>query len=446
MREDGAVVRGAWLPDGEFGAGPVPVATYSSLIGSLNTGRRELPLQMITDVTVSPAHRRQGLLRRMITDDLADAVDRGLPLAALTVSETTIYGRFGFGLSTWRHRIEVDTTSRFALRDFVDPGRLELAEPTELWPVMQRNFAAFHERSRGSVSRPSFYRPWLTGSFDFEEQGPNPRLRAAVHLDAAGEPDGHVVYQHKGYDDVPGGKVNVLDLVAADPAAYLALWRFLADIDLCARVEWRNSSADDPLVWALTDSACRKVTKVDDHIWVRVLDVVTALEGRPWGADGSVVLGVSDPLGHADGSFRVTVKEGEASVEPVADEPAVTLDAETLGALYLGGVAVEHPGGGRPDRWIGRRGADLGGDGGPPGRAVQPDVVLTPGPGRRGGGRLLAGCLSRPPDPSSPGPSAWSPPPTGWPPRPAWACWSAAATPSTPRSRPGSSSRSSSPT
>jgi predicted acetyltransferase len=340
MREDGATVRGAWLPDGEFGAGPVPVATYSSLNGSLNAGRDELPLRMITDVTVSSAHRRKGLLRRMITDDLADAAERGLPLAALTVSETTIYGRFGFGLATWRHRIEVDTTSRFALRDFVDPGRMELADPTDVWPAMQRNFAAFHERSRGSVSRPSFYRSWLTGAFDFHEQGPNTRLRAAVHLDAAGEPDGHVVYQHRGYDDVPGGKVTVMDLVAADPAVYLALWRFLADIDLCARVEWNNSSADDPLVWALTDTACRKVTKLDDHIWVRVLDVVTALEGRPWGADGSVVLGVSDALGHADGSFRVTVKEGEASVEPCADEPDVSVDAETLGSLYLGGVTV----------------------------------------------------------------------------------------------------------
>lgn len=341
MREDSAIVRGAWLPDGEFGAGPVPVATYSSLRGSLNTGRRELPLQMITDVTVSPAHRRQGLLRRLITDDLADAARQGLPLAALTVSETTIYGRFGFGLSSWRHRIEVDTSSRFALRDFTDPGRMELADPTELWPVMQRTFAAFHERTRGSVSRPSFYRPWLTGTFDFEDQGPNTRLRAAVHLDATGEPDGHVVYQHKGYDDVPGGKVNVMDLVAADPGAYLALWRFLADIDLCARVDWRNSSADDPLVWALTDAACRRVAKVDDHIWVRVLDVVTALEGRPWGADGSVVLGVRDALGHCDGSFRVTVKEGEARVEPVADAAEVTLDAETLGALYLAGVPVQ---------------------------------------------------------------------------------------------------------
>ena len=340
MREDDAPLTGAWLPDGAYGAGAVPVATYSTLTGSLNVGRGTLPLHMITDVTVSPAHRRQGLLRRMMTEDLAAAAGRGLPLAALTVSETTIYGRFGFGLATWRHHVAVDTTSRFALRDFTDPGRVELAEPGELWPVIARNFDAFHAASRGSVSRQAFYRPELTGAFDFEDQGPNTKLRAAVHLGADGEPDGHVVYEHKGYQEPVGGKVAVVDLVAADPAAYLSLWRFLADLDLCNQVVWRTSPVDDPLVWALTDTVVRKVTKVDDHVWVRVLDVPAALEARPWGHDGSVVLGVRDALGHAEGSFRVTVKEGEASVEQVSDEPGVTLDVETLGSLYLGGVGA----------------------------------------------------------------------------------------------------------
>lgn len=340
MREDDVPVTGAWLPEGVYGAGPVPVATYSTLTGSLNVGRDTLPLHMITDVTVSPAHRRKGILRRMITEDLAGAAQRGLPLAALTVSETTIYGRFGFGLATWRHHLAVDTTSRFALRDFTDPGRVELADPGDLWPVIARNFEVFHGRTRGSVSRPAFYRFELTGAFDWEEQGPNTKLRAAVHLGADGEPDGHVVYQHKGWDDTVGGKVAVHDLVAADPAAYLGLWRFLADIDLCSQVSWRTAPVDDPLVWALSDPVVRKVTKVDDHIWVRVLDVPAALEARPWGHDGSVVLGIRDPLDHAAGAFRVTVKESEASVEPVSDQPDVTLDVETLGSLYLGGVAA----------------------------------------------------------------------------------------------------------
>ena len=37
----------------------------------------------------------------------------------------------------------------------------------------------------------------------------------------------------------------------------------------------------------------------------------------------------------------MTVKEGDATVEPVAEEPEVSVDAETLGAMYLGGVSVD---------------------------------------------------------------------------------------------------------
>ena len=36
-----------------------------------------------------------------------------------------------------------------------------------------------------------------------------------------------------------------------------------------------------------------KVTTIKDLLWVRVLDVVAALEARPWGADGEVVLELS---------------------------------------------------------------------------------------------------------------------------------------------------------
>ena len=109
-----------------------------------------VPLHMISDVTVSPAHRRRGLLRRMMVDDLAQAT---APVAALTVSEASIYGRFGFGPATFRRRIEVDTTARFALRDFVDPGRVELVEPADLWDTASDLFDRFHASSRGSVER-----------------------------------------------------------------------------------------------------------------------------------------------------------------------------------------------------------------------------------------------------------------------------------------------------
>ncbi len=112
------MLRGVWQDQPTIGSGVIPVATYSSFDKTLNVGGgRLLPLRMITDITVSPTHRRRGLLRTLITQDLTEAAASGLPLAALTASEGSIYGRFGFGPATRYRNLEVDTSSRFALRE-----------------------------------------------------------------------------------------------------------------------------------------------------------------------------------------------------------------------------------------------------------------------------------------------------------------------------------------
>src|SRR5690606_30562158 len=165
---DEMVVTGAWLPKGAFGAGPVPVATFTAFDKSINLGRDIVPARLITDVTTSPAHRRRGLLRRLMEDTLAGAVADGMPLAALTASEATIYGRWGFGVATMRRMVELDTRPGFALRGFTDPGRVEMVDPRTAWPTMRSVFERFHERTRGSVDLPHFYEPFLTGAHDFE--------------------------------------------------------------------------------------------------------------------------------------------------------------------------------------------------------------------------------------------------------------------------------------
>ena len=83
-----------------------------------------------------------------------------------------------------------------------------------------------------------------------------------------------------------------------------------------------------------------KVTSVSEFLWIRVLDVERALAARPWTADGRVVVEVDDALGHAAGRFAVETSGGRAQVTRVDDPADVTLTAETLGALYLGGPRV----------------------------------------------------------------------------------------------------------
>ena len=83
------------------------------------------------------------------------------------------------------------------------------------------------------------------------------------------------------------------------------------------------------------------MTSVPDHLWLRILDLPRSIEARPWFADGTLVVAVTDPLGHADGTVHITAAAGRARVTPTQAEPDVTLDVETLGALYLGDVPVD---------------------------------------------------------------------------------------------------------
>lgn len=334
-REDRVTVRGAWLPAGEFGAGPMPVATYASLDKTLNAGRELLPLRMVTDVTTSAAHRRRGLLRRMIEDDLADAVEQGVPIAALTASEATIYGRWGFGPATFRHAVEVDTTPGLAFRSFTDPGRVELLEPIEAWPHVKAVFDAFHARQRGSVEWPTQYQDIHTGAYDFNGSGSNRKIRVALHLDEDGQVDGFAVFQH-------GEKyaVSVDEMAALTPQAQLGLWSFLAAIDRVKTVSFGLFHPDDPLMWALTDLNRVKTTELQEFLWLRVLDVPRALAARPWAADGTLVLEVDDPLGHAAGRYEIVTRDGVAQVARTDTGAEVRLTSEMLGSLYLGGVPV----------------------------------------------------------------------------------------------------------
>lgn len=337
---DGATPVGAWLPEGAFGASDVPVATTSWLDKTLNTGRGLLPLRMITDVTTSPAHRRRGLVRRMMEDCLTDAVAQDLPLAALTVSEATIYGRWGFGAATFAQSVELDTGPRFGLRDFTDPGRVEIVDPRDSWPLVRTQLERFHRESRGSVGTPAFYETYFTGAWNFRDSGPDKQLRGAVHLGPDESVDGVVLYRLDGRDDSGWRKLKLQLLLGADETAMLALWNFLGGIDLVRKVSWYTAAPDDPLRWALRDMNALKLAENQEFLWVRVLDVPTALQGRPWVADDSLVLAIDDAQGHAAGRWQVTTREGVAEVTGTDAEPDLSLDAETLGSLYLSGVGI----------------------------------------------------------------------------------------------------------
>jgi predicted acetyltransferase len=316
----------------------VPVATFGTLRKDLNVGYgRQLRTHMVTAVTVRGTHRRQGLLRRMMTEDLTAAKADGLAMAALTASEGSIYGRFGYGVATFERSIKVDTGPRFSLKH-QPAGSVESADRKVLLELAPAVFERVHRHTPGSIVRQDAYRQNVSGAFG-RDGGEDEAIRCALHYDAAGTVDGYVSYKFAGWDTKPY-TMEIVDLVAATDAAYLELWQFLGSIDLVDRISWQDAPVDDPLAWALGDPRCIASSDHRDMLWLRILDTAAALAARHYSADGALVLEVWDALGFAGGTFVLDVSGGEATVTEASagSEPDLSLDIADLGSIYLGAV------------------------------------------------------------------------------------------------------------
>lgn len=314
-----------------------PVATFGTLENKLNVGfGQELRTRQITAVTVRGTHRRNGILRGMMTADLADAKDDGLAMAALTASEASIYGRFGFGVATFERSIKVDTGPRFRLRH--EPvGRVEIADPRVLLHLAPEVFERVHQRTPGSIVRQDCYRHQVSGAMK-RDGSEDKAIKCALHYAPDGTIDGYVSYKFAGWDTKPY-TVDIVDLIAASDSAYLELWQFLGSIDLVEQVSWPDAPIEDPLAWALDDGRCVASSDYRDMLWLRVLDVPAALSARRYGADGRLVLEVRDPLGFAAGVWELTSDGGVPSVkEAEGGNPDLGMDITDLGSVYLGAV------------------------------------------------------------------------------------------------------------
>jgi predicted acetyltransferase len=318
----------------------VPVGTVDSWATELTTSPgRQTGMWAISAVTVAPTHRRRGIARAMLGGELRTAADAGFALAGLTVTEATIYGRWGFSPATWASDVEIDT-GRARWTGPVGPGRLDFV-PRD---AIAERLAVVHERARRQ--RPGAVPGWdgrwrgVAGTAPGDKEGD--KVRAVTYRDTAGVERGIVVYTIADRNDFAAHDLDVRALFADSPEAYASLWRFVLEHDLVGKVTARLQDPVPPVQWMVADRRAVTAT-LTDHQWLRVLDVPGALASRSYGAPLDVVVRVTDPLGFADGAWSVRIgDEGEAVVEPVAaaDPVDVEMTVNALGSLLLGGVRI----------------------------------------------------------------------------------------------------------
>ncbi|WOF22179.1 GNAT family N-acetyltransferase [Microbacterium betulae] len=315
----------------------VPVATVDSWVTPLTVPGGEIDMWAISGVTVSATHRRRGIARAMLEGEVRAAADAGLAIAGLTVTETTIYGRYGFGpaipVSSWT----IDTR-RAGWAGYEPRGRLEFVSREQL----AHDLGKVHERGRarraGEIA--GWPRRWRQHAGLSTSVKDGDAVRGVRYRDADGVVRGAMAYRvTEDERDFALSRLAVRHLAAETPDAAAALWRFALQHDLVAEVTAELRPVDDPVRWLVRDERGAAQT-VRDHGWLRILDVPRTLEARTYSAPVTTTFSVTDPLGLTTGSWRLEVGadgRGRVSRAPGADAD-LRLDVAQLSSLYLGGT------------------------------------------------------------------------------------------------------------
>lgn len=295
-----------------------------------------LPTAGVTEVSVAPTHRRRGVLSAMMHRQLADIAAGPEPIAALWASESSIYGRFGYGAASDAGHLSL-AHDRSSFRPDVDTGGdLRFVHGDDVAATI----APVFERAAPSV--PGFFardsRWWDAVLCDTPmHRGPNSPLACVVHSGPEGD-DGYVLFRRRHAEDTNllDGTVTVSELLGVDTRATASLWRFCFDLDLMVRTQARFRMTADPLRLLLAQPRWLEVL-TNDGLYVRILDIAAALQARMYAIEDDIVFAVSDPVLDANsGSWLLEARTDGARCTRT-DRPAdLEVDVADLGASYMG--------------------------------------------------------------------------------------------------------------
>jgi predicted acetyltransferase len=295
-----------------------------------------VPAAGITVVGVLPTHRRRGVLKTLMKEQLDDCRARGDYLAYLWASEATIYGRFGYGLASRMGEISLAKDRTHFATPFESRGAVrlvDLEEAARIFPPLYEQVVA---------QRPGMFvrsKDWWETRKLFDDparrQG-GPKNLALLELD--GKPAGYAIYNVK-QDWAAGvskGVVNIVEVVSPTPEAARELWRWLLDFDWTSEFSANLLPLDHELFMLVAEPRRLQFT-VNDGVWMRLIDIGQALSARTYN-DGEIVLDVEDAfMPENAGRWRVT----PSGTERTHDAADLQLDVTALGSVYLGGFTFD---------------------------------------------------------------------------------------------------------
>ncbi|MGE7090557.1 GNAT family N-acetyltransferase [Lysinibacillus sp. NPDC048646] len=159
------------------------------------------------------------------------------------------------------------------------------------------------------------------------------KLQAAVYYDEDDDPQGYLFYR------IMEENYYIDEIVYLQEEARKGLWNFVSAHSSMVYNVYGKTTGNEAVAFLLEDSEI--IQKVSPYFMARIVDVKEFLLRYPFiGNNFQLRLAVSDRIvAWNNGTFIVTVKDGEVSVEKLSEllsENAVQLTVQTLATMLLG--------------------------------------------------------------------------------------------------------------
>jgi len=317
--------------------GETVVGTAGAFSLTVATPGGQIAAAGVTTVGVLPSHRGRGHFRRLMFRVLDEAHGRGEGIAVLWASEGGLYQAFGFGLGTRNARIDVETHSVKFTGGGDTSLDFRLIETATALEVLAPIYNEVHRCTPGSLDRsPEWWEAFRLTDL-VSERGSGGPLQCCVLADG-GQDSAYAIYrvrpryEHRIHHD----SVEVIEVIATTPESTRAMWRYLMSMDLVESVRADYLSEDHPLTLMVAAPGRLRVT-LCDGLWLRILDVTSALSARTYSGTGSIVLDIADPdYSRNSGRWRLAVDDGQPSISRCTDAADLSLQIDALSNVYLG--------------------------------------------------------------------------------------------------------------
>jgi predicted acetyltransferase len=320
------------------------VATGGVFSVGLSVPGGELPAGGVTWVTVLPSHRRRGLMSGMMRLMIDDCQRRDEPLAMLWAAEGAIYQRFGFGLATVCVDLDAEPKAVGFAREWPREGSFRLLPAGEGLDVVTPVYEAARAQRSGFLSRTP---DWWAGILPTpEKDGKGGEARRLVVYETEGGPEAYAVYKTKADWSArgPACLLTVEEAIGCTPRGTREIWRYLLDVDLMRNMRAHRLPHDHPLL-ALAAEPRQLGMTMRDGLWLRIVDVTAALEGRTYGmggkGSGCLTFDLRDDYCPWNaGRWVLEVSEGRGRVARTEAAADLALDANDLASMFLGGFTA----------------------------------------------------------------------------------------------------------